>query len=166
MFCFVPPEFCLFSVCLPTSSLPVPSQPPWGIVDPSPQYNGTAPNLLTPRSHIIVAWQCVMDGFKWKLPLAQKREEYQHPDLVLTWCSSCLIFSCRLKTEKQKGTNLITQTFILTSKRKSNLHQVLKNDYLLLWQTAFPPGLSPQTSTFRDPDSTSAAGEDGKACFQ
>lgn len=54
--------FCLSPTIL-SHHLPVASEFPWGIVDPSPQYNGTAPNVLTPCSHITVAWQYVIDGF-------------------------------------------------------------------------------------------------------
>lgn len=35
-------------------------------------------------------WQCVMDGFKWKFPLAHKR----NITVPAPWYSSCLIFSC------------------------------------------------------------------------
>ena len=84
--------------------------------------------------------------------------------VALYGCNTLLV-SCYsavfMKTEKWK-TNYTELDSFAEGKQLTSAIRI--ND--LLWQTVFPPGRSPQTSTFRDPDSTLAVGGGGKACFQ
>ena len=64
-----------------------------------------------------------------------------------------------------EATSLITVTLSSFVEEKQ-LSSAIRHNYVFLWQTEFPPGLSPQTSTFRDPDSTLAVGGGGKACIR
>ena len=64
-----------------------------------------------------------------------------------------------------EDTPLITELLVSFIEEKQ-LSSAIRNNDVFLLPSGFPPGLSLQTSTFRERDFTSAVGEDGKACIQ
>lgn len=87
------------------------------------------------------------------------------PSGTLKGATSVALYRCNtLLVSCYRALVIIEQNLTHLQKKNILTSAIRIND--LLWQTVFPPGLSPQTSAFRDPDSTLAAGGDGKDCFQ